>query len=100
MTSSKHKKRALLTGRGSCYLLGRRLSWCRGLRLRVVVGCNSHADADRDKYQGGVAGNGGFVQHIVDDCRHGREEHAAQLIDCHCTEGQGEVGQYDVQAHR
>ena len=68
--------------------------------LRIVVGGYAYADADGDEHEGGVAGDGGPVEGVVDYCGHGREEDPAELVYCYCAEGQGEIGEHDVEAHR
>lgn len=40
-----------------------------------------------------------MVEGEVYDCCHGCEEDSAELVDGHGAESQGEVGEYDVEAH-
>lgn len=42
---------------------------------------------------------GGVVEDVVYDCCHGREEDAAELVDGYGAEGQGEVGEDNVETH-
>jgi hypothetical protein len=60
------------------------LSWSSGLGLGVVVGGDSHTQADGDQNQGGIAGNGGPVENVVYDGCHGGQEDPAELVDCYC----------------
>jgi len=49
--------------------------------LRVIKGSDTNTQADGDKYQGGVPGDGGRIEDIVDDGRQRREENATELIE-------------------
>ena len=61
--------------------------------LRVIVGGDAYADADRNENKSSITWDGGAVEDVIDNCCHGREEHAAELIDGDCGEGEGEIGE-------